>query len=429
MSIAQDSIQAALHFYESCGVRRLSEAVIPSPSQIGDPQDAPNRIGATKTIRQLDSSIFRSALSALINREISDRPGLAVSPLEPNKLPRVESIDFVDAISQEYQLADISVTVQASHLWESTSLYVALPSSRTVFRDTVSYALAEAATGSSGIARMLVSAIYRLLECNSTEEIADFLAHRGIPWQMNLPFEAWEMERGADWNEEDQHPDGESIAEQIGDSLTANLVRRASSAPTDPSPPSGRTRTTDPEPESRNLPPIEEVVAQEVTPVGRHVSTTGAGGTGGGGGGGWSPRDQERDRLLGERGEEIVYLRELERVRDAGCESPESLVIWVSRDDPTADHDIRSVAEDGATLWIEVKSTSGSDGNFEWPESEVARAMAERGHYVLCRVYRVDSKNPLIKPFHDPLSMIESGRMRLGLGSVRAQVESAETTQ
>ena len=161
--IAQDSIQAALHFYDSCGVRRLSEAAIPSPPQIGDPQDVPNRIGATKTRRQLDSSIFRSALSALINREISDRPGLAVRPLQPNKLPRVKSIDFVDAISQEYHLAGISVTVQASHLWESTTLYVALPPSRTVFRDTVSYALAEAATGSSGIARMLVSAIYRLL--------------------------------------------------------------------------------------------------------------------------------------------------------------------------------------------------------------------------------------------------------------------------
>ena len=55
---------------------------------------------------------------------------------------------------------------------------------------------------------------------------------------------------------------------------------------------------------------------------------------------------------------------------------------WVSRDDPTADHDIRSVAKDGGTLWIEVKSTSGLDGNFDWPESEVAKAMTEREHYV-----------------------------------------------
>ena len=76
-----------------------------------------------------------------------------------------------------------------------------------------------------------------------------------------------------------------------------------------------------------------------------------------------------------------------------------------------------------------MKSTSGLDGNFDWPESEVAMAMAEREHYVLCRVYRVYRKNPLIKRFHDPRPMIESGHMRLGLGSVRAQVESVETTQ
>ena len=423
--IAQDSNQAAFHFYNSCGVKKLSEAAIPSPPQIGDPQDAPNRIGATKTRRQLDSSIFRSVLTALINREISDRHGLDVGLVTPNKLPRVEAIEFVDTISQEYQLAGMSVTVQASHLWESTTLYVALPQSRAAFRDAVSYALAEAATGSSGIARMLVSAIYRLLECNSTEEIADFLAHRGIPWQMEFSTEAWET----DWNEEHSQPDDELITERISDSLASSLERRARRDGTDTPRTSDPPRTSKSKPRNRTLPQISEVMAKEITPVGTHISS-GVGGTGGGGGGGgWTARDPEWDRLLGERGEEIVYLRELERIRDAGCESPEALVTWVSRDEPTADHDIRSVTEDGSTLWIEVKSTSGSDGTFDWPESEVARAMAEREHYVLCRVYRVDTKKPLIKRFADPLSMIESGQIRLGLGSVRAQVESAETTQ
>ena len=427
--IAEDRGQGALRFYDSCGVKRLSYAATLSRTQIGNPQDEPNRIGATKTRRQLDSGIFRSAFSALINREISERPGVGTAPIQASHLPRIESLVFVDSISHEYQLGDASATIQARHLWKGATLYVVSPKTRTAFRDTVSYALAEAITGSTGSARMYVSAIYRLLECNSSEEIAEFLAQRGIPWQMNLPFEAWEMERGAEWSE-DQQPDGESIAEQIGDSLTANLLRRAGNASTSPSRPSGKPHTTDPEPVRRELPPIEEVVVQEITPAGTHISTIGVGGTGGGdgGGGGWSPRDPEWNRLLGERGEELVYLSELERVRDAGYESPESLVIWVSREDPTADHDIRSVAEDEATLWIEVKSTSGSDGNFDWPESEVARAMAERGHYLLCRVYRVDSKNPLVKRFADPLSMIESGHMRLGLGSVRARVESAETT-
>ena len=426
--IADDLGQGALRFFDSCGVKRLSEAAILSRTEIGVPREEPHRIGATKTRRQLDSSNFRSALSALITREISDRSGLGAAPVLASQLPRIQSIVFVDAISHEYKLGKVSVTAEAQHFWEGATLYVVLPPTRTAFRDTVSYALAEAVTGSSGSARMFVSSIYRLLECNSTEEIADFLTRRGIPWEMNVPFEDWGMESGADWNEGDQELEDESIAEQIGDSLTANLVKRAGSTPRDPSRPSGKPNTTDPEPVRRELPPIEEVVAQVVTPVGTHISTTGVGGTGGGGGGGWSPRDPEWDRLLGERGEELVYLSELERIRDAGYESPESLVIWVSRDDPTADHDIRSVAEDGATLWIEVKSTSGSDGNLDWPESEVARAMAEREHYVLCRVYRVDSKDVLIKPFYDPLSMIESGRMRLGLGSVCAQVESAGTT-
>ena len=205
---------------------------------------------------------------------------------------------------------------------------------------------------------MFASAIYRLFECNSTEEIADFLAHRGIPWQMNLPFEAWEMESEEDWNREHSQSDGELIAEQIGDSLTANLLSRASRASTAPPAPSDRTGTVETKRGGRDIPPINEVVIQEVTAAGTHIST--GGGTGGsGGGGGRSPRDPAWDRILGERGEEIVYLRELERVRDAGYEPPESLVTWVSRDDPTADHDIRSVAKDGGTLWIEVKSTSG----------------------------------------------------------------------
>ena len=429
VSIAEDSSQAALPFYGSCGVRRLGEAALLSRSQVGNPRTEPNRLGATKARKQLNSSSFRSGLSALISRETADRPGLAVAPLLATRLPRVQPLVFVDAISHEYQLDGVSVTVQARHLWDGTTLSVVWTQSRTAFRDTVSYALAEAVTGSPGSARILASAIYRLLECNSTEEIAEFLALRGIPWQRNVPFEVWEVESEPDGSGERPPPDGELIAEQIGDALTTNLVSRASRTETNSPPSPNRTNTPEPKPEGRTLPPIEEVVTQEITPAGTHISAA-VGGTGGSGsGGGWSPRDPEWDRLLGERGEEIVYRRELERLRESGHGSPESLVSWVARDNPTADHDIRSIAEDGDTLWIEVKSTSGLDGNFDWPESEVAKAMAEREHYVLCRVYRVSSTNPLVKRFPDPLSMIVSGHMRLGLGSVRAQVEPSGTGQ
>ncbi|MDD9994422.1 MAG: DUF3883 domain-containing protein, partial [Dehalococcoidia bacterium] len=424
--IADDQTQGTLRFYGLCGVKRLSEAAILSGTRIGNPLDEPSRIGATKTRRQLDSGTFRSGLTALINREISERPRIGAAPLLVSNLPRIQALIFVDAISQEYQVDSECVTIQARHLWKGETLHVVSPQNRAAFRDTVSYAVAEAVIGSSSSARMFVPAISRLFECDSPEEINEFLAHLGIPWRSNLPFESWAMEEETDWYEDGQDPDGDSIVGRIGNSLTANLIRRAGQNGVDRSPPSEGTPATGPKPDNLDLPPIEEVSAQEITPAGTHISTTGAGGSGGGGSsGGWSSRDPERDRLLGERGEEIVYLRELERVRDAGFESPESLVTWVSRDNPTADHDIRSVAADGATLWIEVKSTSGLDGSFDWPESEVAKAMAERGKYILCRVYRANSRQPIVKRFPDPLSMIESGHIRLGLGSVRAQVESA----
>ena len=419
---AEDSNQAVLGLYGSCGVRRLSEAASLLGSKTGNLQDEPNRIGATKMRRQFNSTSFRSGLLALINREVADRLGPAATRLKAPQLPRLESLVFVDAISREYQLGDTRVEIQARHYWSGTSLFVVATQGRT-FRDTMSYALAEAVGDSSRNAQMLAPAIYRLLECNSSEEIAEYLENQGIPWRKGAEVEIWENESDFDGTQGSLRFDSESIAEQIGDSLMESLSKRSGRTGTGTPTSSDRPDTADPKPKAPALPPIGEVAAKEIPSAGMYIGTTVGSSSGGGPGGGWTPRDPAWDRLLGERGEEIVYLREVERLREAGHESPENLVSWVARDNPTADHDICSVAEDGGPLWIEVKSTSGLDGNFDWPESEVAKAMAEREHYVLCRVYRVSSTNPLVKRFRDPLSMIESGHMRLGLGSVRAQVE------
>jgi hypothetical protein len=101
---------------------------------------------------------------------------------------------------------------------------------------------------------------------------------------------------------------------------------------------------------------------------------------------GWAPRsasEVERDRNVGRRGEELVYLMELECVRAMGHERPEDLVIWTSNADPGADHDIRSLGEDGSLRWIEVKSTTGTDGRFEWSRQEFEKALREGDSYEL----------------------------------------------
>ena len=51
-------------------------------------------------------------------------------------------------------------------------------------------------------------------------------------------------------------------------------------------------------------------------------------------GGGWTPPnpdDVERDRLVGERGEELIYRQELSRLRDSGDPDAEEHVVWFSR--------------------------------------------------------------------------------------------------
>ncbi len=130
----------------------------------------------------------------------------------------------------------------------------------------------------------------------------------------------------------------------------------------------------------------------------------------------------------GDRGEEVVYRRELERARSLGYEPPEKYVIWTCRNDPAADHDIQSVSNDGGILWIEVKSTTGTDGWFYWPKQEFEKALRERERYELWRVYEAHTARPTAKCFRDPVSLLNRNALRLELGTLRAAVEPMKGT-
>lgn len=51
---------------------------------------------------------------------------------------------------------------------------------------------------------------------------------------------------------------------------------------------------------------------------------------------------------------------ELKKVREFGYDQPNRYVIWTSRVEPGADHDIRSIDAEGRPRWLEVKATLGS---------------------------------------------------------------------
>ena len=153
----------------------------------------------------------------------------------------------------------------------------------------------------------------------------------------------------------------------------------------------------------------------------------GSGGWYAGGSNSWRPPDAydvDRDQKVGARGEEIVYLAELERVRALGYPKPEDHVIWVSKAQPGADHDIRSIDKDGKPLWLEVKSTMGIDGRFEWPQREFEKALRERDRYILWRVYEAHTTRPTAKAFANPAALLERSKLRVELSGMIGFVES-----
>src|SRR5581483_3759416 len=134
-----------------------------------------------------------------------------------------------------------------------------------------------------------------------------------------------------------------------------------------------------------------------------------------------TPIDEERKKEIGQRGEEIIFLQELDRVKRLGY--PESRVVWIAKENPLADYDILSVDENSRDLWLEVKSTTGRHGHFQWSIAELKKAMQEREQYILWRVYEVGVLHPSIKPFRDPIGMIIRHGIQLDVASLSAEVE------
>lgn len=111
-------------------------------------------------------------------------------------------------------------------------------------------------------------------------------------------------------------------------------------------------------------------------------------------------------------------------MRDMGYGEPERYVIWTSLREPGADHDILSIDEQGQPRWLEVKSTTGVDGRFDWSRKEFEKALRERERYELWRVYRVADYAPIAKCFRNPARMLGNHQISLELGMLRANIEN-----
>ena len=265
---------------------------------------------------------------------------------------RISQISVVREISRHYSVAGSTFRVAAVAVVVNSTIYIHPTRSRDTLRNLIALALADA-LGSSGTRRgRLLDSTSRLLAARTQQDLVDYMRLRGIDWS------------GTGSLGELNGVDDVDLADAVR-SLSESLIdetrrRKTSEAP---APKTKRPDTTETGKPPKPLPPISDVSLRELPADPNWKPGTKKGG-GGGGGGQWRPRtpeEQERDKAVGRRAEELVLQQERKRVRKAGIDP--NRVIWTADTDPSADHDILSVDDDGETIWIEVKGTTGKEAD------------------------------------------------------------------
>ncbi len=392
-------------FLRAAGTQPLSASAALAGTTYGPDARPDDTLRTGAVLARLHAPVFGSAVAALASAVCG--PGRSCTAVSLTaRLAQITQITIVDGITRAYHLAGHDVTVAADYdLAENQIILDQVASSHEVRRLAAGAIAVLVGAGPLG-EQVLGDGVYFLLRCRSAREMQRELQRRKVAWQpAALP--------DADTDDEDDDEDMASLA----GALSRNLVREAMSGP------AGSTSRTQPPPApspSRParppLPDLGLVRPRPATGIGMPQPPSHAG-PGGGGYGAWSPRsprEAEDDRALGRRGEEIVLAIERERVSRLGL--PADRVTWTADAIPSADHDIASVDDDdGSELWIEVKSTTGRDGQFSWTAAEFRLAIQARGRYILYRVFEADTTTPSWSRIRDPIGAFEAGELRLDI--------------
>jgi len=404
ISFADTSEEGTLSFFRSAGVRLLTAVQERQRVEIGELMDTPIRCNPSAILKQMHSPEFAAALITL--KEYESRGALGRTFIDTlglrTRLSRIEQLSFVKEIKGIYQIGKYSVRASEDFALRDDSLIMVRVRSNSELLDILSQVIATMLVDSIVLRRSLSDAIYRLLSCRSIRQMKIYLNNKGIPWRpSSKALEEWEEEEY-----ESEYSSDEDIRNLLADLLSESVVkqeRRDEGGETHKPPPEQvpKEKPTITTREPRSLPPLESIEVITLQPS--DTWTTPPPKSGGRGGPSYwtppEPSDEEWERKVGRRGEEIIYQHELNRVRHMGY--AESRVVWVADQEPGADFDILSVDDDGEDIWIEVKSTTGIDGRFRWPKSEFEKAIEKRNRYILWRVYEASSVTPRVKPFRD----------------------------
>lgn len=122
-------------------------------------------------------------------------------------------------------------------------------------------------------------------------------------------------------------------------------------------------------------------------------------------------KENKNNKLLGNRGEEIVFNLEKKWLIDLKHRELAEKVEWVSKKDDSLGYDIKSFEENGDEKFIEVKSTSqspDSNANFLISSNQYFKAKDIENYYFYI-VFNAKSKKPRIWRIKNPLRYENNG--------------------
>lgn len=405
------------------GVPLLSEVAQFEGVTVGDAIEGTDLSVLSTLLARLADANFVSAVATLVRAECGGSFDIGTKALA-SRFGAIVGIDVVESIVEHYRVDRSVISTEVDHYVDATRIVLTTARTQDALRQAVARAVVTLIDPPVEANRLLPDAIYFLMKSRTASDFKRELEKRGIRWQPKLTEVA---------AEEDEHPlvgsmDPDVSAAEIGDAIGRAVMAESDIAPT----PAPRADSPVPQPTSaqpyqqRQLPNLEKVQPKIAAslPKLRNAErvSPGSGRTASG-----APRTGEQledDRRLGSHGEEIVFRIEQERVSARGQDPAE--VIWVAAANPLANHDIRSIDEDGQEIWIEVKATVGRTGRFSWPKSEFMLAVAKRLQYYLYRVYETDTLTPTIVEVRDPVGRFQNGLMTIDLEGVAADIGPLE---
>ena len=438
-------------FYRSIPVHPLTSVLGEGSPKVGAEMEAPAWHKPQEDFSKIHDFSYLSAIEALAASENLKIP----SPSPRHRLKAVRQVTFHVELTEQFHVAGQTVAIPTEVILLPDRLLVADVRNREVLRDRMALAIAGLFETSARDRRRFANSVFRLLACKGRSGLANLLAQQGVRWHpprlsdeevysdealVDEDLDSYEEVSAQDPSDDDSITGsiGDllalSISQQFGADQSADngndlMTEQAAGGDTEEDEEDGLRATTSIESQAPlpPLPPIDSVNLEVLTSSGgwSPQGQSSSGSKGGGHSGHHNVISEERALQLGQRGEQLVFDHEKSRVKALGFDT--SHVIWQARINPTSPYDILSVDEDGERLYLEVKSTTGTDGRFKWEEPQLRLAIREREHYVLCRIYEVDTISPSMKLFRDPAGMISSGELRLKVRTLTGEVEPQST--